>query len=88
MEQIPTSSGGNATAAPSSSAGPSFTPPTPVQPSDDSDSIDKRLQSVFAEAGYQDEDYDEPDQMYLSGSSGSEEEISEVCIYYINFSHT
>jgi len=73
MEQMPTSSGGNATAAPSS-AGPSFTPPTPVQPSD-SNCIDKRLRS---ESEYQDEDYDEPDQMYLSGSSGSDEEISEI----------
>ncbi|XP_015377737.1 PREDICTED: ankyrin repeat domain-containing protein 17-like isoform X3 [Diuraphis noxia] len=83
MEQIPTtSSGGNATAAPSS-AGPSFTPPTPVQPSDNN-CIDKRLQSV-SESEYQDDEYDEPDhQMYLSGSSGSEGELSEVGRFGIN----
>lgn len=86
MEQIPTtSSGGNATAAPSS-AGPSFTPPTPVQPSDNN-CIDKRLQSV-SESEYQDDEYDEPDhQMYLSGSSGSEGELSEVRIYHNNIYH-
>ncbi|XP_050430101.1 ankyrin repeat domain-containing protein 17 isoform X3 [Adelges cooleyi] len=80
MEQIPTSAsdgGGNATAAPSSAGPSSFTPPTPaVQPSDNN-CIDKRLQSV-SESEYQDEEYDEPDQLYLSGSSGSEEEVSEV----------